>query len=326
MKNSKHIFIVALFATLFAACEKEEKLWTLPAPGSEKITSFSMGETYENTTYFQLSTGNITQRYLFLWDLAFAADSNAQHLVVNGGKEVQVHTTTDTDFSKNQTAPDEWNWDNPNGSLDSTAFGNCFNSNRTSKQLIYIVDIGKQYSPRYYKLQLLTVTDSTYRFKLGELNDAVGNTFAIRKDHQKNYTYFNLDLKEVVDYEPNSTEWDLVFTRYRYVYYNMTPITPYQVNGALINTKQVTVAQTTTIPFEELDIIKAQQLMLTKKQDEIGYDWKYFDLNGSGKYLVNMNKIFVVKTADGYYYKIRFLDFYDDKGAKGVPKMAYQRL
>jgi hypothetical protein len=39
-----------------------------------------------------------------------------------------------------------------------------------------------------------------------------------------------------------------------------------------------------------------------------------------------MNKIFVVKTADGYFYKIRFLDFYDENGAKGVPKMAYQRL
>ena len=93
-----------------------------------------MGETYENTTYMKLSTGNITQRYLFLWDLAFASDSNAQHIMVNGGKEVQVHATTDIDFSKNQTAPEDWTWDNPNGSLDSTAFGNCFNSNGTSKQ------------------------------------------------------------------------------------------------------------------------------------------------------------------------------------------------
>ena len=74
LKNYKIYFAYALGLMILSSCEKEEKLWELPKPGSEKIVSISMGETYENTSYFQLSTGNTTQRYLQIWDIAFSTD------------------------------------------------------------------------------------------------------------------------------------------------------------------------------------------------------------------------------------------------------------
>ncbi len=312
---------------ILSSCEKEEKLWELPKPGSEKIVSISMGETYENTSYFQLSTGNTTQRYLQIWDIAFSTDNNTNHLIINGGKEVQVHQTNYTNFNHQITTPtDNWQWDNPNGDIDSTAFGKWLNDDGSSKQLVYVVDIGKQNNPRYYKLQFLTVTDSCYTFKLSVLNDATGSITTIQKNNINNYIYFNLSTNETVDYEPPSSQWDLVFTRYRYIYYDMNPITPYQVNGTLINTKTTSVAEISNLTFDELDNTKAQQILLTKNADEIGFDWKYFDLNGSGKYTVNSKKLFLIKTLDGYYYKLKFIDFYDENGAKGTPKLAYQRL
>lgn len=51
--------------------------------------------------------------------------------------------------------------------------------------------------------------------------------------------------------------------------------------------------------------------------DEIGYDWKYYDLSGSGKYIIYQKKVFVIRDQQGYLYKLRFIDFYDNNGQKG---------
>ena len=43
-------------------------------------------------------------------------------------------------------------------------------------------------------------------------------------------------------------------------------------------------------------------------------------------YSVNPKMNYILKVADGFYYKLHFLDFYNDQGIKGYPKFEFQKL
>jgi hypothetical protein len=325
LKNIKVLFLLLLSISLFS-CEKEEDLWTLPPRGPEKMESVELGPNYENVIYFKLETGSKVQHDLLKWDLAFASGANEHHIVLNGGKSVQIYNTNDTDFSKSySTDPVEWAWDNPNGDKDSTAVGDWFDSTSNStRNMVYVLDLGSG-NPQFKKIRFLSVSSTAYTIRVANMDNSSGYVMSIPKKSQCNYTYFNIADKTVTDHEPPSKDWDIVFTRYRHVYYDRTPITPYVVNGVLINTKTTLVYETTSLKFEDITASVAAGLGLSKKADEIGFDWKYYDLS-AGKYSVNSNMIFILKDQSGYYYKLKFIDFYNDQGAKGYPKFLYQRL
>ncbi len=295
----------------------------------EKIASVNMGPTYDNAIFFNLKAGTSETRDIYSWHLGFATGAAETYIIMNGGNEVQVHATGDTAFAGHYTVSSstEWLWDNPNGKPDSTAFaGWCDSTYNITRNKVYIIDLGTKATERYWKIKILAVSATSFTVKYAQLDGNDEQVLEILKNANANFTYLNLESHKIVAFEPDQMAWDLLFTRYRHVYYDMSPVTPYYVNGALINTRSVEVLEATGFTFESLDAEKANQLMLTRKADEIGYDWKFFDLNGTGKYVVDSKKVFVLKDREGYLYKLRFIDFYDEAGTKGVPKFAYQRL
>lgn len=318
-----------LLTFILGACEKPEELWELPPAGSETVASVNMGATYDNAIFFTLRTGAVETRNTYSWHLGFASGAAENHIVLNGGNEVQISQTHDTSFSNTYfvNPATQWQWDNPNGKTDSTAFTGWYNGTTSiSNNEVYIIDLGSRVTMRFKKIKIISVSATAFTIKYANLDGTHEYTTEVKKNPLTNYTYLNVDENAIVTFEPENHSWDLLFTRYRHVYYDMDPITPYYVNGALINTKYVWVKETKELTFEEIDIAKANQLLLTQKADEIGFDWKFFDLNGTGKYSVDSKKIFIIKDKDGYLYKLKFIDFYDESGAKGVPKFAYQRL
>ncbi|MES2560923.1 MAG: HmuY family protein [Bacteroidota bacterium] len=329
MENNRIIYCLLLLTLFLGACEKPEELWKLPPSGQETLASVNMGATYDNAVFFTLHTGAIETKNIYSWHLGFASGATEHDIILNGGNEVQIHQTNDTSFSitpivKPKT---EWLWDNPNGKIDSTAFSGWYDTlTNTTANKVYLIDLGNKSIVKFKKLKILSVNPTDFVIRYANLDGSQEITMRIPKNTRTNYTYCNLDNNTIIPFEPENQTWDILFTRYRYVYYDMEPITPYYVNGVLINTKHVWIAETKQFSFEEIDLAKANQLLLTQKADEIGFDWKFFDLNGSGKYVVDSKKIFIIKNKDGYLYKLRFIDFYDESGAKGVPKFAYQRL
>lgn len=319
---------MALTLFILGSCEKEEALWVLPPAGSETQADFGMGENYEYMVYFHLKTGTETKKKIRDWDIAFATGESERHLILNGGNEVQVFNTHDTTFKKifPLPSPNDWQWDNPNGDKDSTAFGCWWNKqNGLSLGEVYLVDLGPKSIPRILKMRILSVDSCQYRIAVAEphMNNPIYRT--IKKNKASNYTYFDLREMEEHTIEPESEKWDLVFTKYRHIYYDMTPITPYYVCGVQINTKYCRVYESRDIPFEGMNKDKAIGVKLSKKADEIGYDWKYFDM-ASLRYSITKNQCFIIEDKDGFLYKLKFIDFYDTTGAKGHPSFVYQRL
>jgi hypothetical protein len=91
----------------------------------------------------------------------------------------------------------------------------------------------------------------------------------------------------------------------------------------------VTAAQDTVIDFSSIDLNLASTMAYTGAIDEIGYDWKDIvgDVSsGSVTYIVKEGFNYVVRDADGFYYKLRFISFYNNDGDKGYPTFEYQRL
>ena len=58
---------------------------------------------------------------------------------------------------------------------------------------------------------------------------------------------------------------------------------------------------------------------------ELGYALSHA-FGAAGNYTVNSNITYIVKDTDGNYYKLRFLDFYNNKGDKGYPKFEFSRI
>jgi hypothetical protein len=77
--------------------------------------------------------------------------------------------------------------------------------------------------------------------------------------------------------------------------------------------------------FENITEEIILKLELSTKLDAIGYDWKAYNFD-SGVYQVDTKKAFVLKDRKGFVYKFHFIDFYNNSGQKGAPKVEYQKL
>ncbi|MBK9176165.1 MAG: hypothetical protein IPM46_07485 [Flavobacteriales bacterium] len=54
------------------------------------------------------------------------------------------------------------------------------------------------------------------------------------------------------------------------------------------------------------------------RRNAIGYDWKVYSFETSA-YSIVPDLAFIVRDADGYLYKLRFIEFYGPQGQTGCP-------
>jgi len=95
---------------------------------------------------------------------------------------------------------------------------------------------------------------------------------------------------------------------------------PYLVMGAVMNFENTTAVKLYNTDFTSFTYSNALSQEFKTNIDAIGYDWKTYNFDNS-TYTVDPKTIFVLKTQNGRYFKFHFLDFYDEFGVKGAPKM-----
>ncbi|MGV3597154.1 MAG: HmuY family protein [Bacteroidota bacterium] len=325
--------LTAVLVTL-SSCWKEDERFVLQPAGNVTQKQVKMGESYDKIIYFNIHTQDFMVRSLADWDFAFENTESGLHIRMNGGKGFRAHETSETDFAVGYTVVSghEFKYDAPNGHLDSTGIGTWWsNTDGTSKSKLYIIntDPTKTSGTAHFKRFQVQKADKTgFWVKVGNLDGNIdAKTYFIPKDAKYNYSYLNIATGEVkTDLEPEKDTWDIVFTRYQHVYHDQGPEPlPYQVTGVLLNPNGVKAYEETKMKFEDITLDYALGLNYTADADVIGFDWKYYNQT-SGRFTVNPNLIYIVKTVSGYYYKLRFIDFYDEKGIKGNPLFDLQRL
>jgi len=124
--------------------------------------------------------------------------------------------------------------------------------------------------------------------------------------------------------EPEKNAWDLLFTNHHHKFDNLA--LPFVLTQVLTNKHNgVVVAEDNNNNFFNITLKDTINYNFTNYWDEIGYDWKIRNSNDNS-FTIDEKKSYVLKTTQGLFYKIRFIDFYNNIGEKGYPTFEIQRL
>lgn len=313
--------LLFLLIPVLGACFKKEI--PVDKPVSDATTSqVVIGSDYANQIYYDLETNSIIrQNNREVWDLAFEAGDNGFHVLLNSSKVMAAAISSQTDIAAlTSDAGLTYTWDYHTGNLDSTVLKDWQTSGK-----VYAIDLGSSLTGANLgkrKLKIISVSDTEYQIQFSNLNSTTFQTYTVPKSSTTGFTYFSMTGGgSLIDLEPNKETWDLLFTNYCHVFDEHTP---YSVVGILSNRYGVKV-QEVSIPFADLKYSDIVETSFENRINVIGYDWKTYDFD-TGNYMISSNRTFVVKTINGRYFKMRFIDFYDDNGVKGAPKFELQEL
>lgn len=313
--------IIFIFLCLIG-CETKE----LPIPPKDRggvyTEQITLNSNYGSQVYYSLTLKKIMKNNKITdWDLGFESSQNGSHVILNTSRNALAASSNKTDFaSVNSLNNLNWICDFPNGDYQKLAIGSILNNLQ-----VYVIDRGYDENGNhagYFKIQFLEVNNNYYKIKVGTIEDEIGKEMYLFKDYQKNFVFYSFDTKTVVDLAPNKFEWDLLFTKYIHVFEN--PLMYYSVVGVLINPSRIQVAIDTLKDFSEVNKNDLNQYTFFSEWDKIGYNWKKYDLS-SGFYVIVPNRTYIIKNIDNQYYKLRFVDFYNN-GLKGYPKFEFQEL
>ncbi|MBL7941190.1 MAG: T9SS type A sorting domain-containing protein, partial [Flavobacteriales bacterium] len=163
---------------------------------------------------------------------------------------------------------------------------------------LFVIQLADE-SYRKLKIAELTV-GGEYHFTYADLDGNNEQTVIVDKSEfaGKNFAYYSIAEEEIVDREPLSASWDLLFTQYT----AFVP-TPYVVAGVLHN-EGVLVAQADGVDVETEEDYNS--FAFVPEINTIGYDWKSF--NGTGFDIV-ADQCFFVQQTDGEIWKVVFTGF-----------------
>ncbi|HRO42556.1 MAG TPA: HmuY family protein [Flavipsychrobacter sp.] len=327
MKLERYISIsIAVLGLLFgASCEKAEAPIKAPIKGLAQISRVDMGEHYQDQIFFNFSTGqSVMTSKINSWDLAFEASTDGFHIFMNGGKDLLMYKTNNTATAALTEAhglmveDKDWGFDGQSGLPDSTYIGDW-----RGKNAAYIVMFN---DGSFKKMEFVSVSDTAYIIKYGDINSPSLTTFTISKNPSFNYSYFSFENggKQVFP-EPAKNTWDIVFTRYRHIYYELSN-TRYIVTGVLLNPHHTTAIADSITAFSSISFNPGvTSNSFSNRRDVVGFDWKKYNFT-TGNYESDLKKCYVVRTQKEEYWKIRFINFYNANGVKGSPSFEYERI
>lgn len=316
------IFILAIAGLIFS-CKVDELPVKRHNPGNMITNSVNMESNYKWQIYYDLKTNTVVGKNLkTIWDLGFECTEKGYHIIINSSKSMFAWKSADT-VLQNQTDTNGFfkhrTWDEPSGSLDSTAIGNWMGA-----KAVYVLDRGYSETGAhmgYRKIQFVEVNKTKYLIKYCNLDGSNPNTIEILKDSLYNFVFLSLSTGTTVEVEPPKADWDLCFTQYTHVFYN--PYETYLVTGCLLNRYQTQAVLDQTKTFEQISYSDVAGYIFSSHINAIGYRWKSY--NGS-VYATNPKMNYLIRDREGHYYKLHFIDFYNNLGNKGYPTWEYQKL
>ena len=310
------------------SCIREE----LPVPahvaGDIVLEQVEMGEYYNTQIFYHLeSKSTVTQNNETDWEIAFECSDSGSNVILNSSIVCSAYNTYSTNFDSSYAIPSSgWKYDVTNGNLDSTAI--VIDSNN----YVYIINLGTSVSQNiergYKKIIIKIINNQQYQIRSADLSGENDTTITIYKDSDFNFLAYSLTTNTVVDVFPFKNNWDLMFTAYTHMFSEYTPPLPYRVSGVIINRNNTLVAEDTTYNFNEINYDLVQNnstLEYSTGIDVIGYDWKNYS-HSTESFTIKENLNYVIRTNTGLYFKLRFVDFYNENGVKGSPKFEFQKL
>jgi heme-binding HmuY-like protein len=328
----KSLFILILVpSVLLLSCFQE--IDTVPLEKSTQEVFTSSYSISGNITFYKIyenTTAEVVNRSIGGWDLAFQSALEGDIVLVNYSVSAKAIKTGTSNFSEvdKQTVnelfnSDLWEFNDPAYSniVDSTALEDW-----ESKE-VYLVYRGSTSLSQeaYYKIQFMSKTADSYTFKYAHVEGLEEKEFTINRTQGLANVYFSFETESTVEHEPLIGDWDFYFAPYFGWFETLTAgvFSPYNVTGAMINNEggvRVSRIFDENINYQDIDLSMAQSIEYTAWKGAIGSTWKNLpSTDGSYGYTMDTKKKYVIQLADGNYYKMRFLDFYNANLEQGYP-------
>ena len=323
----KKINILYLFIFVLA-CEQEEIPIIKHETGNVISKQINMESNYSLQVYYNIEDNTIvSENEKIKWDLAFENTALGWNIITNSATFSQI-AIVENDFNENININSlSWSWDRPEGINYGTAIGDYRNNNNNNN--VYVLDRGFNLdgSPRGYKKFMIdSVNSNLYIIKYSNLDNTNFHNITIYKNNNFNFQYLTFDNNETINIEPLKEDWDLIFTQYTHLYLDNIETPAYLVTGVLTNyLSNIMVVRDSTNKFVDINLNMIDQYNFTNKQNEIGFDWKTYNFT-TQNYTVNSEITYIISKNNGRYYKLHFIDFYDENGEKGNPKFEIQEL
>jgi len=304
----KNIIYLLLAVFLINACDET----SVEDPLISYADSISMGAGYANDVYYSLENGTIGTASRSGWDIAFSTDPMSSTVMINEGYGVQLYTYPKGDKDAWETMdttgmaawPAMYNADTSwlNGAFDRNATGHpdygwgVYNSQTHDVigDSLFVIRLNDGTLKKIF-IEKRAAMSNSFTIKYGEI-DSAGETKEINCNSyaSRNFIYLSLTTGEIMDNEPDSELWDIVFTKYH------DESIPYIVTGVLSN-MDVECAEVRNLDPDQADPATAE---FSSDISVIGSDWKIFDM-GSFTYLMEEDLCYFVKSGD-MTYKIVF--------------------
>jgi len=314
----------------------EEELPVTAYPrGDVQSGTAEMTSKYSNQVYYSFDQGKVVASNPYdIWDLAFRSyGDDAYHIILNGAKFMEAADMGEVAFESVLNRDNaEFRYDSTNGDYDNYALGKWWENNGSnviSKNHVYIINRGNNIANKkvgYIKMMIAGFENNEYKIKFANLDGSNEFVASIPRNEEYNFVHFSFsDGGKVVDVEPISKNWDIVFFKYIAFLAFEGGLLPYSVTGVMINDKYVEIASDTSMNFNDITLDSISKFIFSKKPDYIGHEWKSFTLNGES-YAVRPEINYFLKDYNDFYWKFHFTFFYNDKGERGYPKFDFKKL
>lgn len=232
--------------------------------------------------------------------------------------------------------------DDPSGDPNKTAIQAISDNDANNK--VYLINMG--FDPgedavepgsvlvtgkeRGWKKVRILKREGGYLLQYADINDSTHKEVMIPKSSGFNFTFYSFNTNRIVQVEPSKTKWDLNFTVFtNKVDQGGDPKGSYGYSDFIVQNSYGGVkAYKVIIPAGDKNFYKAYNLqsveenLLSSDFTTIGGTWREV---ANAKVLYK-NVFYVIKDAKGHYYKMRMLDFFNEKGDRGYPKFEYSLL
>ncbi len=316
------IFVLASM-TLLTACEKDELPIAPYERGPLKDGVVSIGAGYNHQLFFSFEQNAVTgENHIEDWDLAFEGGDDGWKVVLN---EARMMAAWPSDFDDVATASDTAGFgQGKRVEYGATSYADPAMGDWRTNSPVYLIDMGygAQGLPLgFYWVQVLTADENQYSIAYRKLTDSETRERTVPKSPNVTYTRYSLMGDVRID-TPEDKDWDIRFTKYTFRF--LDPPMDYFVTGVLVPPGSA-VADVSHLDFENLSASDTAAFQWSFDASAIGYDWKSYDFNSS-TYVVDASRAWIIRAKSGFYYKLRFTDYYDRQGNSGTPHFEFGKI
>jgi hypothetical protein len=309
----------------------------LNSSGMSQVTmvtdSVAMGQGYANEIYYSMSDGIVSSSLRNSWDIAIRSRIMSSSILTNDGTGVVLYTypkadtsgwaTLDSSGYKNWKAmyndPDDWE----NGAFSRNATGGLdfgwgvYNttSHHITGDSLFVIQL-RDGSLRKLWIQVKKAGEDMVYFRYAKIDGSEEQNITLDCNlyTAKDFIGFSMINNEVVDYQPEKSLWDVVFTKYMSVQPGqLGNDTVYPVTGVLNNDE----VYSEKFLHADPDFTGYNPYGWDSTRSSIGYNWKSF--TGSG-YAVADSVAYFLKTKAGDVYKLVFTKFAGSSSGKIIFK------